>query len=112
MVNTSVYRTSGKTVTLSLTTSASNATLIAANTNDQTNYVMLLNTGEGAAAVEFSNTSTVPTPAIASSGSGGSFVLPPAMNYPLVIAAPAAPFYIKAISSSTNVLYVTPVQAD
>lgn len=112
MVNTSVYRTAGKTVTMSLTTAASSATLVAANTNDQTNYVMLLNTGTGVAAVELSNTSTVADPAIASSGNAGSFVLPGGMNYPLVIAAPSAPFYIKAISSGTNVLYVTPVQAD
>lgn len=76
MVNTSVYRTSGDTVTLSLTTAASSAALVAASTNDQTNYAMLLNTGTGVAAVEFSNTSTVPDPAIASSGNAGSFVLP------------------------------------
>lgn len=112
MVNTSVYRTSGKTVTLSLTTAASSATLVSANTNDQTNYVMLLNTGSDVAAVEFSNTSTVPTPAIASSGSAGSFVLPGGMNFPIVVACPPAPFYIKGISAGTNVLYITPIQAD
>jgi hypothetical protein len=33
------------------------------------------------------------------------------MNYPLIIAAPKAPFYIKAISSSTNTLYITAAQA-
>lgn len=112
MVNLSAYRISGKTVTLSLTTSASNATLIKANTNDQTNYVMLLNVGADTAAIELSNTSTVATPAIASSGNAGSFVLPPAMNFPVVIAAPPAPFYIKGISSGTNTLYVTPIQSD
>jgi len=47
MVNTSVMRYSGRTYTLDLTTSASAATLIEATTNDQTNYVSLLNTGTG-----------------------------------------------------------------
>jgi hypothetical protein len=112
MVNLSAFRISGKTVTLALTTAASNATLIKANTNDQTNYVMLINTGTDTAAIELSNSSTVPTPAIASTGNAGSFVLPPAMNFPVVIAAPPAPFYIKGISSGTNTLYVTPIQSD
>jgi hypothetical protein len=108
----SSFRVSGQTVTLALTTAASSATLVKANTNDQTNYVMLMNTGADVAAIELSNSSTVPTPAIASTGNAGSFVLPPAMNFPIVIAAPPAPFYIKGISSGTNTLYVTPVQSD
>jgi hypothetical protein len=53
MVNTSVMRPSGRTYALNLTTSASAALEIAATTNDQTNYVSLLNTGTGVAAVEF-----------------------------------------------------------
>lgn len=105
-------RYSGRTYTLDLTTSASAATLIEATTNDQTNYVSLLNTGTGVAAVEFSNSSTVPTPSIATTGNKGSFVLPAAMNFPLLVAAPKAPFYIKAISSGTNTLYITACQAD
>lgn len=112
MVNTSVYRLNGKTYTLSLTTSASSALLITPKSNDQTNYVHLLNTGTGVAAVELSNGATFIDPAIASSGNAGSYVLPAAMNYPVVIACPAGPLYIKAISSITNVLYITPCQAD
>lgn len=112
MVNTSVMRYSGRTYTLDLTTSASAATLIEATTNDQSNYVCLLNTGTGVAGVEFSNSSTVPTPSIASTGNKGSFVLPAGMNFPLIVAAPKAPFYIKAISSGTNTLYITACQSD
>lgn len=112
MVNTSIMRYSGRTYTLDLTTSASAATLIEATTNDQTNYVSLLNVGTGVAGVEFSNSSTVTTPTIASTGNKGSFVLPAAMNFPLLVAAPKAPFYIKAISSGTNTLYITACQAD
>jgi hypothetical protein len=113
MVNTSAMRPSGRTYALNLTTSASSALLIEATTNDQTNYVSLLNTGSGVAAIEMGNASdTVATPTIASTGNSGSFVLPAAMTYPLVIAAPKAPFYIKGISSGTNTLYITAVQAD
>lgn len=112
MVNTNVMRYSGRTYALDLTTSASAATLIEATTNDQTNYVSLLNTGTGKAAVEFSNSSTVTTPTIAATGASGSFVLPASMNFPLLVAAPKAPFYIKAISSGTNTLYITACQAD
>jgi hypothetical protein len=111
MVNVSVMRLSGRTYALDLTTSASSALLIEATTNDQANYVHLLNTGTGVAAVELSNTSTVTTPNIATTGNKGSYVLPAAMNYPLIIAAPKAPFYIKAISSGTNTLYITAAQA-
>jgi len=105
-------RPSGRTYALNLTTSASAALLIEATTNDQTNYVSLLNTGSGVAAVELSNSSTVTTPTVASTGNSGSFVLPAGMTFPLMIAAPKAPFYIKAISSSTNTLYITAAQAD
>ena len=112
MVNTSVMRPSGRTYALNLTTSASAALEIAATTNDQTNYVSLINTGSGVAAVELSNSSTVTTPTVASTGNSGSFVLPATMTFPLMIAAPKAPFYIKAISSSTNTLYITACQAD
>jgi len=113
MVNMSAMRPSGRTYTLDLTTSASAALLIESTTNDQTNYVSLLNTGTGVASIELGNaSSTVKTPTIASTGNAGSFVLPAAMNFPLVIAAPKAPFYIKGISSGTNTLYITAVQAD
>lgn len=111
MTNTQTIRLSGQTFALALTTSASSALEITATTNDQTTYVSLLNTGTGVAAVEFSTTSTVPTPAIASSGNGGSFVLAPSMQMPIVLACPRAPFYIKGISSGTNTLYITAVQA-
>jgi hypothetical protein len=86
--------------------------LIEATTNDQVNYVSLLNTGTGKAAVEFSNSSTVTTPTIATTGISGSFVLPGGMTFPLLVAVPKAPFYIKGISSGTNTLYITATQAD
>ena len=113
MVNLSAIRLSGPTYALDLTTGASNALLITPSTNDQTNYVCLLNTGTGKAAIEMApSDANLVTPSIASTGNSGSFVLPGGMNFPLVIAAPKGPFYIKAISSGTNTLYITPIQAD
>ena len=113
MVNLSAIRTSGRTYALDLTTSASAALQIVPTTNDQTNYVSLLNTGTGVAAIEMApESANLVTPTVASTGNSGSFVLPGSMNFPVVIAAPKGPFYIKAISSGTNTLYITPVQAD
>jgi hypothetical protein len=108
MLNTSVMRLSGRTYRLNLTSSASAALQIKATTNDQTNLVSLLNTGTGVAAVEFANSSGTPiAPTIAADGTGGSFILPAAMDYPLIVVAPAAPFFIKAKSSGTNALFIT-----
>ena len=112
MTKTNVVRLSGQCFALDLTTSASSALLITATTNDQTNYVSLLNTGTGKAAIELSNNATVTTPTIATTGNSGSFVLPGSMTFPIIIAAPKAPFYIKGISSGTNTLYITATQAD
>lgn len=107
-------RLSGKTYALTLTTAPTTAALlIEPDTNDQSNYVALLNTGSDTAAVELGNASgTVATPSIASTGNKGSFVLPGGMTQPVVIASPKAPFYIKGVSSGSNTLYITPVQAD
>ena len=113
MINTQVMRYSVPTYTMVLSTGASTALQIVPTTNDQTNYVSLLNTGTDLAAVEFANIDTsLVTPTIASTGNSGSFVLPGAMNFPLILACPKGPFWIQAISSGSNTLYVTPVQAD
>jgi hypothetical protein len=113
MVNLEAIRPSGRTYALDLTTSASSALLITPTTNDQTNYVCLLNTGTDKAAVTMApESANLITPTIASTGNSGAFVLPGAMTFPLVLAAPKGPFYIKGISSGTNTLYITPVQAD
>ena len=111
MLNTSVMRPAGKTYRLNLTTAASATLLIEDTTNDQTNLVSLLNTGTGVAAVEFANASgAIVSPTVASTGTAGSFIFPAAMTYPMLIAAPPAPFYIKAKSTGTNALFITPVE--
>jgi hypothetical protein len=108
-----MQRNAGQTTAIDLTTSASSAYLITPTVNDNVNYVSLLNTGSGLAGVEFAPASAnLVTPTIATTGNSGSFVLPGGMNFPLILACPKGPFYIKAISSSTNTLYVTPITAD
>ena len=112
MLNTSVMRPAGKTYRLNLTTAASATLLIEeSRTNDQTNLVSLLNTGTGVAAVELANASgSIVSPTVATTGTSGSFILPAAMTYPMLIAAPPAPFYLKAQSTGTNALFITPVE--
>ena len=96
------------TYRLDLTTSASDALQLIANTPTRAFRVALLNTGSGTAAITFGTTATnMATPAIASTGNGGSFVLAPSMFYPLVIDCGAPDVFVKAISSSTNSLYLT-----
>lgn len=110
MTNTDVMRASGPTYCLDLTTSASSALQIVPVGNVNSNYVCLMMTGTGVAGIEFSKTSTVATPAIASTGNSGSFVILPGIK--IIIAVPEGAIYLKAISSGTNTLYITPVQAD
>ena len=113
MVNLSAIRLSGPCYALDLTTSASSALLITPSTNDQTNYVSLLNTGTGKVAIEMApDSANLLTPSVATTDNSGSYVLPGGMTFPIVLAAPKGPFYIKAISSGTNTLYIAPVQAD
>lgn len=101
------------TYALSLTTSASSALQLVPNTPTRAYRVALVNTGTGTAAITFGTTdSNMATPAIASTGTGGSFVLPPGMIMPLVIDCGSPDIYVKAISSGTNVLYMTLVATE
>lgn len=102
-------RLNGQTTALTLTASASSATLIKPSVNCQNSYVSLLNIGGGKAAIELSQSSSLADPTIASSGTAGSFVLPPNMINPILVACPQNNFYIKAIGDSTgSTLFITP----
>jgi len=113
MVNLSAIRPSGPTYMLTLTSSASSALLVTPSTNDQTNYVTLLNIGTDPCAITMApESANLVTPTIATTGNSGSFVLPGVMNFPLTIACPKGPFYLKGISSGGSTLFITPTQAD
>lgn len=101
------------TYRLDLTTSASAALQLIPNTPTRAFRVSLLNTGTGTAAITFGTTSTnMETPAIATTGNGGSFVLAPNMFFPLVIDCGSPNIFVKAISSGTNSLYLTLVATE
>ena len=96
------------TFRLDLTTAASSALQLIPDTPTIAFRVAILNTGTGTAAITFDTTSTnMATPAIASSGNGGAYILAPSMFLPVIIDCPRPNFFIKAISSGTNSLYLT-----
>jgi hypothetical protein len=75
--------------------------------------VALLNTGSGIAAITFGTTATnMATPAVAASAGSGSFVLAPNMFMPIIIDCGAPNVFIKAISSTTNSLFLTLVATE
>jgi len=101
------------TYRLTLTTSASNALQLVPNTPTRAFRVALLNTGTGTAAITFGTTdSNMATPAVATSGGSGAFILGPSMFYPIVIDCGAPNVFVKAISTSANDLYLTLVATE
>lgn len=101
------------TFRLDLTSSPSSALQLITNTPTRAFRVALLNTGSGVAAITFGTTSTnMATPAIAASAGSGSFVLAPNMFLPIIIDCGAPNVFIKAISSTTNSLYLTLVATE
>lgn len=110
MAQSTVTRNAGQTTALSVTASATTAVQIVGNTNDQINFVSLLNTGSAAVAVNFGQTSSMGAPVLPTAGTPGDFVLPPLMTMPIILACPTAPFYIRAIGAAAgpSLVYVTP----
>lgn len=101
------------TYRLTLTTNASAALQLVPNTPTRAFRVAILNTGTDTAAITFGTTATnMATPAIATSGSGGSFILAPSMFYPIVIDCGSPNIFVKAISSGSNELYLTLVATE
>ena len=110
MAGTSVIRTAGQTVALSVTASSTSATLIDDSTNDQVNYASFLNTGSVVVAVKWGD-ANVGAAVLPVSGTNGDFVLPAGMTSPIVLAVPTTPFYVRMIGASAgpSLVYVTPV---
>ena len=84
------------TFRLDLTTAASSALQLIPDTPTIAFRVAILNTGTGTAAITFGTTSTnMATPAIASSGNGGAYILAPSMFLPVIIDCPRPNFLLK-----------------
>lgn len=109
MAGTSVIRTAGPTVALSVTASSTSATLIDDNTNDQINYASFLNTGSAVVAIKWGD-ANVGAAVLPVSGTNGDFLLPAGMTSPVVLAVPSTPFYVRAIGSAAgpSLVYITP----
>ena len=112
MANTSAFRIGGSTLGLSVGTTAHSAVALTSNTSDQINFVACTNTGSATVAIKFSTILT-DVAKLPTDGTFGDFVLPAAMETPILIAVPAVnmqnPVYVTAIAASgTNLVYVTP----
>jgi hypothetical protein len=112
MANTSAFRLGGQTLGLSVGATAHSAVALTSNTSDLINFVSCLNLGSGTVAIKFSTISS-DVAKLPTDGTFGDFVLPPAMQTPILIAVPAVnmqyPVYVTAIASTgTNLVYVTP----
>ncbi len=109
-VTSSPIRSVGVTTAVSVGATATANVQINNSSNDQNNFVSLLNTGSTNVAVKFSQAGA--TPVLPVSGSTtGDFVLPPTMNAPILFAVPTTPCSVRMIGSAAgpSIVYVTPV---
>lgn len=108
------FRPNGPTYRITVPASASSALAIEPNTNVQNNYVGLINTGTASVVVSLGNTAAeTAAPAVPTTGtSTPGIILPPGMNYPIVVPAPRNTFFIRIIGTAANgECFVTPLSA-
>jgi hypothetical protein len=108
------FRPNGPTYRITVPASASTALAIESNTNVQNNYVALINTGTASVVVSLGNTAAeTAAPAVPTTGtSTPGVILPPGMNYPIVVPAPRNTFFISIIGTAANgECFVTPLSA-
>ena len=109
-VTSSPIRSVGVTTAVSVGATATSAVTINNSSNDQNNFVSLLNTGANAVAVKFSQAGDAPVLPVSGSTTG-DFVLPHTMNAPILFAVPTTPCSVRMIGSAAgpSIVYVTPV---
>ena len=108
------FRPNGPTYRITVPASASTALAIESNTNVENNYVALINTGTASVVVSLGHTAaTTAVPAVPTSGaSTPGVILPPGMDYPIVVPAPRNTFFISIIGTAANgECFVTPLSA-
>jgi hypothetical protein len=108
------FRPNGPTYRITVPASASTALAIEPNTNVENNYVGLINTGTASVVVNLGTTAaSTAAPAVPTTGtSTDGVILPPGMNYPIVVPAPRNTFYIRIIGTAANgECFVTPLSA-
>jgi hypothetical protein len=112
MSNTTVLRLQAQTTALSVVASAHTAVTVSSVGNNQVNYAAFLNAGANSVAIEISPKGiTAKTATLPIDGTNGSFLLPPLMTQPMVLATPANEFQVSAIGSAAGpaLVYITPV---
>ena len=109
MANTSVIRQTGQTIALSVVATSHAAVPLVNQANDILNFICCLNTGAVAVAIRISQTGTAAVLPI--DGTPGDFILPAAMNQPIVISVPQKNPQITAIGTAAgpSLVYITPM---
>jgi hypothetical protein len=109
MARTPAFRPTGQTIALSVVATSHAAVSIVCN-NDVTAYVALLNPGAVAVAVAITQTGRAATLPV--DGTPGDFVLPPLMEWPIVLPCALTTPQITAIGATAGptVIYATPVE--
>lgn len=119
MASSSVQRIAGPTYALSVANTQHAAINVAPFGNDIVNFASFINTGANPVCVTFAPFAATPaTPVLVFPVDGTptvppSFVLPAAMQLPVLVAIPATPggFSVSAIGSvaGPSIIYVTPL---
>lgn len=118
MADIFVMRQIGPTMGLSVAATSHAGVTLTTYSNDQFNYCACMNTGSVAVAINFTGVNsgqTANAAVLPGDGTAGNFVLPPNMDYPLLIAVPATPpngtLQVTAIGASAGptLVVVTPV---
>ena len=109
-VTSSPIRSVGVTTAVSVGATATSAVTINNASNDQNNFVSLLNTGSTSVDIKFSQSGTAAVLPVSGSTTG-DYVLPPTMNMPILFAVPTTPCSLTMIGSAAgpSIVYVTPV---
>ena len=114
----------GSTYRITVPATASTPLLITPASNGTNTFASLLNTGTAFVVISIGLTSsTTLTPTIPTTGTAfppagtwgtvsQAIILPPSMNYPIIIPAPSRPFYVSIIGSAANgEFFITPLNA-
>ena len=109
MASTSIMRPIGPTQALSVTNTIHSAVPLTLWTNDQCNFMAALNVGS--VSVAYKVTQSGVAAVLPVDGTQGDFVLPPLMEFPIIISIPALTPTITAIASAVGptMCYFTPV---
>lgn len=111
MANTTVFRFTGPTTAISVSSTSSTAVTVTPRGNTQHNFCAFLNTNSFPVAVTVDPTSAAAAVLPTGGNTSQSFVLGVNMTAPMVVAVPSNSFSVTTIAggANTGTVYVTPV---